>query len=210
MLEPDGATPDKSFFASLVVKLINIGAIERRLPLFLVGVGEAGTDEGIGADLGGALKGMDAGCDAGELCVCTALARSRGLGPIVARRAAMVLCPSLAGPLPRYTGDDWYEALLFRGGLFGGKVASWKGSIEGLSTDEPLLLFMSSPMRLLGIGTAAISTGGGADDALSVNGCDVPTALVRGVKPWKLAKFQLGCISDMEPCCLASGCIVAC
>lgn len=56
------------------------------------------------------------------------------------------------------------------------------------------------------MGTGAISTGGGAEDALSVRGIEVATS---GSEPWKLAKFQFGCTSDIDPYCLGSDCIVA-
>lgn len=88
-------------------------------------------------------------------------------------------------------------------------MANWKGSMDGLSTDEPRRLFIFSPARLLGIGTAAISMGGGAEAALSARGSETGTD-ARGVKPWKLAKFQFGCVSEIDPYCLGKTCMVAC
>jgi hypothetical protein len=93
LLDPLGATPESNFFASLVVKFINMGAIDLRFPLRLAEVGEVGDGEvGIvvalesGADFGGSHCSVACVCDTGELCIRTDLARSSGLGPIVARR----------------------------------------------------------------------------------------------------------------------------
>jgi hypothetical protein len=72
-----------------------------------------------------------------------------------------------------------------------GKVDVCRCSIAGLSTDEPRLLDISLS-RLDGIGTSAISSGGGAEAALSASANDIGALAMSGLKPWKLSKFQLG------------------